>query len=182
MECGAFDGVTESSCKYFEESLGWQAINVEASPAIFAQLVKNRPHSLNLNLALSDRCQLTEFVEVKHPGFELCTNGSLKHLDEHLEWLRSEQCTFSRSFVQTCTYRELIENLQVSDIDLMVLDVEGHELAAISGFFGASVLPKVLCVEHGHLGVPKICEAVEPLGYRFDIQSHVNSYFVRRET
>ena len=54
IECGAGDGVTESSCKFFEESLGWSGINVEAAPPLFKRLIVNRPGSLNINCALSD--------------------------------------------------------------------------------------------------------------------------------
>ena len=53
VECGAFDGLTESSCKFFEESLGWACVNVEPYPPAFAKLVVNRPLSTNINVALS---------------------------------------------------------------------------------------------------------------------------------
>jgi hypothetical protein len=53
-------------------------------------------------------------------------------------------------------------------IDLLVLDVEGTELDVIAGMRGSPVLPRVFCVEHGHLGIGVVRQAVEPLGYRYD--------------
>jgi FkbM family methyltransferase len=179
IECGAFDGVTESSCKFFEESLGWTAYNLEASPRIFEALCRNRPHSHNLNLALSNRQGEAEFHDCSIPGFELTTNGSLKHLDPHRAWLDSMQCRYRTSVVHTTTFRDLVERLQLARIDLMVLDVEGHELEVLEGFTGAAAFPRVLCVEHGHLGVPAVRAAVERHGYVFDATAHVNSFFVR---
>lgn len=179
LECGAFDGVTESSCKFFEESLGWTAINVEASPRIYPHLTRNRPHSVNLNLALSDANASVEFTDVDHPGHELCTNGSLRHLAGHREMLDEARCGYRSSRVLAVTFRQLLELLPIGRLDLMVLDVEGHELEALSGFRGARLLPRVLCVEHGHLGLDPVRSAVERLGYRFDFASHVNSFFVR---
>ena len=50
IECGAADGFNLSSCKFFEEFMGWKGVNVEASPAKYAKLIQNRPNSfLNLN-------------------------------------------------------------------------------------------------------------------------------------
>lgn len=179
IECGAFDGVTESSCKFFEETLGWTAYNLEPSARIYAALINNRPASNNINVALSNHEGMAEFSDCSIPGYELCTNGSLKHLQQHRDWLDSLQCTYSKSMVRTTTYRRLMEQLNLNRVDLMVLDVEGHELEVLEGFAGASVLPKILCVEHGHLGVSAVRSAVERLGYSFDTVSHVNSFFTR---
>ena len=33
IECGAFDGETESSCKFFEESLGWWGTGIRTARA-----------------------------------------------------------------------------------------------------------------------------------------------------
>jgi hypothetical protein len=41
------------------------------------------------------------------------------------------------------------------------------------------VLPKLICVEHGHLGIDRLRTAIEPLGYRYDGSRDVNSFFVR---
>ena len=54
IECGSYDGNIESSCKFFEESLGWDCINIEASPPIYEMLCVNRPKSVNLHLGLSE--------------------------------------------------------------------------------------------------------------------------------
>ena len=50
---GAFDGLTECSCKFFEETMGWTGYNLEPVPWIFDKLAANRPRSRNLNFGLS---------------------------------------------------------------------------------------------------------------------------------
>ena len=53
IECGAADGFNLSSCKFFEEFMGWKGVNMEASPDKYKKLVENRPNSfLNLNKGL----------------------------------------------------------------------------------------------------------------------------------
>lgn len=179
IECGAFDGQLESSCKFFEETLGWDLINIEPSPPIFEHLVKNRPASKNLNMALSNMEGVANFKHVLHPQIgEKFGNGSLGHLSEHRQLLDDMGCSYKDYEVQTVRYAELIERLGVYRLDLMVLDVEGHELSVIEGMKGAKVLPRVLCVEHGHLGVRRLREAMRELPYVLDAVSHVNSYYV----
>lgn len=179
IECGAFDGQMECSCKFFEETLGWTGLNIEPSPPIFEQLKKNRPNSININAALSNYDGKSVFKQAVHPHFgELCTNGSLKHTDTHLSILDEMGCTLKEYEVCTISWSSLISKYNVKEIDLMVLDVEGHELTVIEGMLKNKVLPRILCIEHGQLGLEPLEQALYPLGYRYDTSSHVNSFFV----
>ena len=178
IECGAFDGLTESSCKFFEESLNWNAYNIEASPSIFKRLVENRPSSNNFNLALSNNVGIMSFTDVHHPDFELCTNGSLTHTTEHKQWLDEIKCDYSITDVEVITFRKLIERLKLKNLQLLVLDIEGHEIQALEGFLESEVLPEILCIEHGHLGHEHLKGIIEPLGYTFDTTSFVNSFYI----
>lgn len=184
IECGAFDGVTESSCKFFEETLGWTAVNVEPHPPSFRRLVESRPNSRNLNVALSAGPGRATFTGIVHPHYgELCTNGSLSHTTAHREWLDAIGCTYREYEVETVTYRDLVATLALPSVELLVLDVEGHELDVLRGVAGTprKLLPKVLCIEHGHLGEEAMRASVEPLGYVFDATSFVNSYYLRTD-
>lgn len=182
IECGAFDGVTESSCYFFEKYLNWKAINIEPSPNIYASLKENRKNSLNLNIALSNKNGSSVFTDVNYPGYSLCTNGSLKHGLAHKKWLDSAGCTYVTNEVKTETYSYLIKRLGITKIDLMVLDVEGHELDVISGFdIDEKILPSILCVEVGHIPLDKVNTALKKLGYFYDVQQDVNAYFVLKK-
>jgi len=73
----------------------------------------------------------------------------------------------------------LLEEAGIRRVELLVLDVEGAELEVVKGMRGNPVLPEIFCIEHGHLGVEAVREAVEPLSYRYDGGAEVNSFFVR---
>ncbi len=179
VECGAFDGVTECSCKFFEESLGWTGINIEPSPPIYARLTRNRPSMVNINAALASSDGEAHFTGIDHPEFgELCTNGSLHHLPQHRQAIEEAQWGLTGYTVRTMCWSTLVRQQGLARLDLLVLDVEGTELDVIAGMRGCAVLPTVFCVEHGHLGVPAVRAAVEPLGYRYDTSEAVNSFFV----
>lgn len=182
VECGAFDGVTESSCKFFEEELHWSGINIEPSPPIYAKLMANRPKATNVNAALSNEGKEGVFRSVVHPVYgEMCTSGSLKHTEEHKKLLDDIGCSYKEYIVPILEWQELIERYKVTKCDLFVLDVEGNELNVIESMKKAnkSSLPKILVVEHGHLDKNKVIEEVKKLGYKYDISSYVNSYFIK---
>jgi hypothetical protein len=53
VDCQAGDGQSFSPTLYFELSRDWTGLNLEADPALFPALVRNRPRCTNLNLALA---------------------------------------------------------------------------------------------------------------------------------
>lgn len=181
VECGAFDGLTECSCKFFEESMDWKGFNIEPVPWIFEQLCINRPTASNFNFALSSSNGEATFKAVDHPHFGTdCTNGSLNHTDEHAKLLEEIGCGIVEVTVNLRTWSDFVEKEKIQHIDLMVLDVEGHELSVIEGMQGSKVLPDVICIEVGHLKLEDIRTELKQLGYVYDISSHVNAFFVKQ--
>lgn len=182
VESGAFDGVTESSCKFFEETMGWQSYNIEPMPNAFERLIANRPASKNYHFALSDRCGKATFRQVSHPDLGLhFGNSSLSHTDLHLKDLQDRGCQFTEIEIPTMTWKEWISREKIPCVDLLVLDVEGHELQVIEGMMGSTVLPEIICVEIGHLSFGRVRQALSVLGYVYDITSHVNAFFIRAD-
>ena len=105
-------------------------------------------------------------------------NGSLSHQPEHYAELISQGCRFVDYEVRTITYPDLIAEARISRLDLFVLDIEGHEAPAIESMRQGALLPRVLCVEHGHFGVEKTRDMLAGLPFRLDSVLHANSFFV----
>ena len=182
VESGAFDGITESSCKFFEETMGWQSYNIEPMPSAYERLVANRPNSKNYNFAFSDRCGGARFRQVSHPELGLhFGNSSLGHTELHLKDLQNRGCEFTEIEIPTLTWRDWIAQEKIPFVDLLVLDVEGHELQVIKGMVGCPVIPDIICIEIGHLSFGSVRQALFDLGYVYDITSHVNAYFIRAD-
>jgi methyltransferase FkbM-like protein len=85
------------------------------------------------------------------------------------------------SEVAVLSWNDFISQEGIQQIDLLVLDVEGHELSVLSGMRGSPVLPKVMCVEFGYAGFDAIRNEMDQLGYEYDTNSHANAFFVKRE-
>lgn len=182
VECGAYDGLTECSCKFFEETMGWTGYNLEPLPWIYDQLCINRPESNNLNFALSNKKSVANFKAVNHPQFGTnCTNGSLTHSEKHTKLLVDNGCDFIDVPVNLLAWNDFIQQEQINHIDLLVLDVEGHELFVLEGMANSKVLPDVICIEIGHLDFAEIKMTLHKMGYVYDINSHANAFFVKKE-
>jgi len=183
IECGAFDGLTENCTKFFEENFNWNTINIEPLPHIFEKLKLNRPSSININIALSNYKgkQDIRVYDIPTHGINN-TNASLCHLPKHQQLLEKVSNNKYKDFeICTTTYSSLIKDQKINELDLFVLDVEGHEYEVIDGMKDAEIFPKIFVIEHGHRKPEDIVNKLKvlPVSYKLDHISHVNSYFVR---
>ena len=179
VEAGALDGHLESTCRFFEESLGWTGMNIEPTPPLFAMLENNRPKCKNVNVALSDSNNVKTFTHVLHP--QLGTrfgNGSLTHDPKHKRDLTREGCTFEEYEVQCNRFSDIFDADR--EIDLFVLDVEGHEFEALKGIvtLDKKYLPRVFCIEHSFTGLDNISRILGS-NYKLDTVEKHNAIYVK---
>jgi FkbM family methyltransferase len=171
IECGAFDGVADSNCKFLEESLGWRGINVEASPTLYEQLKKNRPNCMNVWAALSDREGTASFTTSYREGREIGLGSVIP------EAVPTHEAGKAIS-VPTITYLTLLLMNGVTKVDLFSLDIEGHELTVLRHMlWGDLYLPELMVVEHGHVGEAPLDACVSS---RYDLLfRYVNNSFYK---
>lgn len=181
VECGSFDGLTECTCKFFEESMGWKGLNIEPTPYAYGKLIQNRPLTINENVALSSKPGKTTFKNAIHPTMgRVFGNGSLAHTAAHMNELVNAGCTFEDFEVDCVKFSELYKKHSLPDIDLFVLDVEGHEINALEGILEIPnhALPKVFCIEFtisGHDEITKMLAA----NYSYHSKSAHNTFFTK---
>jgi FkbM family methyltransferase len=178
IECGAFDGLIESTCKFFEDSLGWTGINIEPVPTLFDKLKHNRPNCANLNLALSDKNCIAEFIHTVHSNKDYGC-GSITLSEEYKNNLITRGFLLPKFSVRCQRFCDLgIKN----HIDLFVLDVEGHELEALSGILPTSYLPHIFCIEYNMIadGINAINSVLSDK-YNFHSTYQHNVFYVKRE-
>ncbi len=181
LESGAVDGVSESSGLFFEETLGWSAVNVEPVPASFELLRRNRPRSLNIDAALSNQVGWTTFTQAYHPQHPVFGNGSIRHSEAHRTDLLQQGCTFEEFRVRTTTFAQLVREHAIDSLDLMILDVEGHELEVVEGMREAprASLPTLLCIEYANTNMQALRLLLSEWGFVEDRAIHNNLIFVR---
>lgn len=182
VECGACDGVTDSSCLMFQKSFGWSGLNIEPTPYFYEKLKVNRPLDRNLNIALSNEEGTATFKHAIHPFWgRHFGNGSLTHQKEHLGELKGAGCEFEDIKVHTKRFADVLEDEDLPRLDLMVLDVEGHEMTVLEDLEEWKIKPKVFCVEFPQSGLENLRALIEKNGYTFYGTSYSNAFWVQPE-
>ena len=165
LELGALDGKRYSNSFAFETQLGWRAINVEASPVSFDQLVRNRPGALNINLAVC-AAPLAESAEGGPPpllhflvGPSPCCFGFWEFMSPafRARWYPGvtdanvSQPHPAKGVTSTPTHcgplAAYLSLFGVAHVDFWSLDVEGAELQVLRGFDFGRVTVDVIAVE-----------------------------------
>ena len=181
VECGAYNGITDSNCLALERDYKWKGLNLEPVPYLFDRLAENRPNSTNLNFALSDTDGTTEFTQALLRGGEHFGNGSIRHTEEHMKELQQRSCSFVKYTVATKKLSTLIKDHNIPDEwDLFSLDVEGHELTVLSYLPSCRVRPKVIVVEFGYVGRQNLLDLLGKENYSLVYEDSINLVFEKR--
>jgi len=131
---------------------------------------------LNYNVfyyALSDKNETLSFTITSHGG-----NSSLSHSDLHKqELINCYNSTFTEISVPGITYKNFIENIIKTNIDILILDVEGHECTILKTFFELDVsqLHKIIFIECGYDWIERK-QILLQLGYNLDFYEFNNCY------
>ena len=131
LEIGADDGVRFSNCKFFEDTLNWNGIAIEARKEAYDKLVTNRK-CVCLNVALSDKEEETNFLELKGYGIGLSELID-KYDDRHIKRIREEIKNPEHKGqnivkVKTIKLNNILDQHNILNIDFLSIDTEGSEL------------------------------------------------------
>ena len=172
LECGASDRALDTEAFRLTNNCYY----IEPIPESVAHLKQNAPninHNNIFNYALHNYCGETVFTLTSHGG-----NSSYNHSNEHIdELVNQHKSTFTTITVQTITFKHFILNKIMTNIDILVLDVEGCELIILESFkdLTANQLPKILCIEVGYDWDERKKVLLE-LGYTLDFYGFNNCY------
>ncbi|MGI9456395.1 MAG: FkbM family methyltransferase [Aeoliella sp.] len=134
---------------------GWRGINIDVDDYKIAQFRRFRPHDINLTLGVSsEETKRTFYIQ------ETDSYGSMSSFEKEFATDRSEALNrrvVSRE-VQVCQLNTLLDKHlprnddgSLTDIDLLCIDVEGHEYEILRTFDFHRYRPACVCVEiHAH--------------------------------
>lgn len=134
VDVGAWDGVCFSNTLFFEKEREWKGIHIEPLPDKFADLVKNRPNSINLNLAISDSEGEGEFLAIT--GNTGMLSGLTSNYDErHIQRIEREtkELNTETKTIQVKMRRldSIFKEYNVKRVNYLSIDAEGSEMNII---------------------------------------------------
>lgn len=157
VEAGAYDGFQQSNTYYLARMKGWRGVLVEPLPQLAELCRKRRKESAVVVCALGSPEEAGGTISLRHAGLMTMVRGALA--DEATEQARASSGLtgqglapleqFVEAPVRTLT-EVLVETATPRDFDLLSLDVEGFEVAALRGLDLTRFLPKAICVEVRH--------------------------------
>ncbi len=178
VEVGAFDGVTYSNSKMFEETLGFKSLLIEPSQISFEKLKRNRPNSHCLNVAVGSKAGARKFLGAH------AIAGIVDELPiMHLEKLHSEG--FVENDVQVLRLDEIFEDAGISQVDVLSIDVEGGEFEVLKGinvrFLRSSVSVVVIELDtHNQVKDAHCRVLLESCGFIKYFRLGINEFYLNR--
>ena len=139
IELGALDGVLYSNTKFFEDSLNWKGILIEPHPEKFKLLQQNRPNNFLFNSLVSCHKEPLEyryFVDCHAAVSGVENTLSQHHFDTYFESNNEWNKTLPQNkiFIKPISLSEIVKSTKLTHIDLLSLDVEGHEYEVLQSW------------------------------------------------
>ena len=137
IELGALDGVLYSNTKFFEDTLNWTGILIEPHPHKFELLKKNRPNNFLFNELVSIHTEPLEFryFDDCHAAVSGVENTLSKHhFDTFFDNEDNKLLPQHKINITPMSLTNIIKKTNLQHIDLLSLDVEGHELEVLQSF------------------------------------------------
>lgn len=155
VQVGANDGQHGDPLHRHVKRDGWRGYLFEPVPLYFAQLVANYEscpgiECFNFAVSSSSGHQKIYYLDpAKADAAPRWARAIASFNKEHLTKHLAEDLILEES-VRCLPFEDFAREQGIGDVDLIVIDVEGHEGAVLSTFDLARINPKLVILEHIH--------------------------------
>jgi len=145
IELGAIDGIYISNTKYFEDNFNWTGILIEPNTFEYEKLKKNRPNCYLFNNLVSNLKEKVNFVYFENSHMA-AVSGVLNSLpNTHINKFFENKNYLTKELIPE-SLTNIIKSTTFKYIDLLSLDVEGHELEVLESY-DFNIPIKVILIE-----------------------------------
>jgi FkbM family methyltransferase len=165
LDVGCFKWRELSTTYYLEKHLGWSGIAVDALADFRAGWKRNRPRSRFFQYVVSDRSG-DEVVFYEAEGSEGVSSTSREWVVNYFrDRFPNVKPDIREQRVPTITLDDLLAREGVDEIDLLSMDIEGSEPAALAGFDIERFRPELVLIEARGENQPVLMEYFDRHGY-----------------
>jgi FkbM family methyltransferase len=158
--------------------IGWRGLNVDANAELIDECKRVRRQDICLRAAVSDIEREVTFHKAKDDAVSTIDETRLVEWKKYFEFSDADQ---ERLVTRTLT-SILDENWKAGDaIDLLSIDVEGHDFQVLQSLDLARYRPKIVVIEMHtieNLEENEIYRYLTSNGYAFRYYAVLNAYFV----
>ncbi|MBD3387341.1 MAG: FkbM family methyltransferase [Candidatus Altiarchaeales archaeon] len=160
VEVGAYDGIKGDCTHRYIREYGWRGIMVEASARNFEKLKENYEKDDRIileNAAISDRTGTCKLYRLERDSESYGLNYSMLGSVEYGFALKLKSLPENREYnitteeVNCMTLDDLLRKHDVKKIDLLQIDIEGHDYAVINSIDFKTVKPNIIYYESEHM-------------------------------
>ncbi len=176
VEVGANDGITGSTTYYFEKK-GWKCVLVEPIPELCEKIRQFRSAFVFECAASSETGENVFYV----PGSakSRSTFSLTTPLQQEIE---GEKTNVREIRVRKRTLDGILDEVGISEIDFITIDVEGHEMAVLRGFSIERHRPRIIIVEdNSDQTDERIGMYLEEKGYKAFFRTGVNDWYASKD-
>lgn len=161
IQVGSNDGIIDDPLYRFIKKYDWRGILLEPLPHVFTQLVHNHRASRQVlpeNAAISSASGSQTFYRLRETQDKA---QSLHHqklstfnkdvIYKYRDSIADFDNLIVEEQVRTITFDELTEKHQVSQVDLLHVDVEGYDYEILKNFNFSRFSPALILFEYKHL-------------------------------
>jgi FkbM family methyltransferase len=184
LQIGANDGVNADFIRDRALKNDWFCVLVEPHPNYYLKLKENYQSSRRVffeNVAISSDYTVMDLHYVINVNENQYWSTGIASFDkDHLIRHNIPLENIGISKVPCITLSDLVKKYYLYDVDLMVVDVEGHELSVfLSGEFKL-FQPKLIIFEHHHLPKGDIDQILSHVGPNYDYcEAEYDAFLIR---
>lgn len=160
VDIAANDPISISNTYFFDRCLQWSGLCVEANPMYFEPLYRERSCQVVPTCVGSKEGELVEF------GLDGGAGGVLGDTYKSTKRLQRLNRTIPSKPLRCTTMENVFDRNIVKEVDLLSLDVEGHEMEVLKGFGLDNVVVKVMTIEITGSDLVKIESFLNEKGYK----------------
>jgi FkbM family methyltransferase len=182
VEIGAHDGMMNDDLRWFILTRAWRGVMVEPAPHVFERLQRNYEAVEGValeNAAISDHDGRLPFYHLAAvdepereglpPWYDAIGSLSRENVLAHRDFIPDIERRLVRTDVACMTFESLCEKHGLRELDVLVVDAEGHDWTILRAVDFELHRPRLVVYEHLHLAPAERAECrahLEQRGYR----------------
>ena len=177
VEVGANDGEQHDHLRRHILERRWRGIMAEPVPYVFTRLEQNysgMDRVLLANVAIADRDGTQQFFHLAEAAeserarlpiwYDALGSFSREAVLRHAPHVDRLEERLVETRVPALTFSSLLSRYGATEVDLVLVDTEGHDWVVLRGIDLEAVRPRLLVYEHFHLSVDDRAAALAHLG------------------